>query len=98
MSGPTVHIALLSLRLHIPASQSLKAKRMVLKSLKDRLRSRFNASVAEVGELDKWQLAEIGVCMIGSDRPHLDGAAQSVLAFVGEDRAVEVIDHVLEFV
>jgi uncharacterized protein YlxP (DUF503 family) len=94
----TVHIALLSLRLHIPASQSLKSKRMVVKSLKDRLRNRFNASVAEVGELDKWQLAELCICMIGSDRAHLDGGAQSALAFVGQDRAVEVLDHVLEFV
>lgn len=97
MSEATLHVALLSVEIHIPASQSLKSKRMVLKSLKDRLRSRFNVSVAEVGDWDKWQRAQFCVCMIGCDKGHLDGSLQSVLSYVRQDRSIHIIDHELEF-
>jgi uncharacterized protein YlxP (DUF503 family) len=54
-------VGLCTIELHLPGSQSLKAKRQVLLSLKDRLREKFNVSVAEVAEHDRWQKAVLGI-------------------------------------
>ena len=61
--------------LHLPACRSLKDKRHVVKSLKDRLHHRFNVSAAETGHHDLWQRAELTVCVVATDRAH----AESVL-------------------
>ena len=73
------HIGFLSLELQIPHAQSLKEKRRAVKSLKDRIRSRFNVSAAEIDCLDKWQLAVIGICMISNERAAVEGQLQQVL-------------------
>jgi uncharacterized protein YlxP (DUF503 family) len=67
-----VVIALLTLDIHIPHAQSLKDKRMVLRSLKDRLRTKFNVSVSEVDHQDLWQRAQISVVTVGSDEKFLE--------------------------
>ena len=54
-------IALLTLDIHIPHAHSLKDKRMILRSLKDRLRSKFNVSVSEVDHQDLWQRSQVSV-------------------------------------
>lgn len=67
-----MNIGLLELKLHIPYAQSLKDKRMTIRSLKDRLRKRFNVSVSEVNHQELWQRAEIGIVSIGSDPTYLE--------------------------
>ncbi len=67
-----MHVALLELDLHIPHAHSLKDKRMAVRSLKDRLRKRFNVSVSEVDYQDLWQRAAIGVVSIGPDSAYLE--------------------------
>lgn len=91
-------IATLVTDLHIPASNSLKSKRRVLKSLKDRIRSQFNVSVSEIGAYDKWQRSVFGVCVIGNERPYLDGTLQRILSLIDTVDAVEIIDHQIEFI
>jgi len=76
---------LLQLELHIPASQSLKQKRRVIKSLKDRLQVRFNISVAEVDHLDKWQRAALAIVMVANDRAHLEAAFEKISAFIEQE-------------
>jgi uncharacterized protein YlxP (DUF503 family) len=75
-----VVIALLTLDIHIPHAQSLKDKRMVVRSLKDRLRTKFNVAVAEVDHQDLWQRSQISVVAVGSDgqflQKMLEGAAE----------------------
>jgi len=66
-----VVIALLTLDIHIPHAQSLKDKRMVVRSLKDRLRTKFNVSVAEVDHHDLWQRTQVSVVTVGSDEQFL---------------------------
>src|ERR1043166_10027660 len=61
--------------LHLAACHSLKDKRHVLKSLKDRLHTRFNVSAAETAHHDLWQRAELTACVVATDRRH----AESVL-------------------
>jgi uncharacterized protein len=65
-----VTIALLTLDIHIPHAQSLKDKRMVVRRLKDRLRSKFNVSVSETDHQDLWQRATISVATVGSDQEY----------------------------
>ena len=66
-----VVIALLTLDIHIPHAQSLKEKRMVVRSLKDRLRAKFNVSVSEVDHQDLWQRSQVSVAIVGSDEKFL---------------------------
>jgi uncharacterized protein YlxP (DUF503 family) len=72
-------IGCLTLEIYLPESRSLKDKRQVLRSLKDRLRHRFNVSVAELDGQDSWQRAVVGVVAIAADAPYLEGALRAVL-------------------
>jgi uncharacterized protein len=76
-----VVIALLTLDIHIPHAQSLKEKRMVVRSLKDRLRAKFNVSVSEVDHQDLWQRSQVSVVIVGSDEKFL----QKVLEEAAEE-------------
>jgi uncharacterized protein len=72
-------IGCLTLEIHLPESRSLKDKRQVLRSLKDRLRHRFNVSVAELDGQDTWQHAVVGVVAISADAAYLEGALRAAL-------------------
>jgi len=71
-----ITIALLTLDIHIPHAHSLKDKRMILRSLKDRLRGKFNVSVSEVDHQDLWQRAQLSVVTVGSDETFLQKVLQ----------------------
>lgn len=77
-------VLVLHLELHIPHSQSLKSKRKVIKALKDRLSNNFNAAVAEVGYLDKWQRAQLALAVAGGDHSRLEQQCQKMLSFVDQ--------------
>jgi uncharacterized protein len=83
---------MIRLDLQIPCSHSLKQKRSQVKSLKDRLSSRFNASVAEIDSLDNWQHAVIGICMLSSDRPYLEKQYSLIEPLVLEDTELELVN------
>lgn len=78
-------VGLLSIELHLPASHSLKDKRMVLRSVKDRLR-KFNVAVAEVDHHDLWQRAGLGVVTISTTSAQAD---RELAAVVEEIERVE---------
>ena len=86
-------VGILTVELRLPESQSLKDKRMHIKSLKDRIRNTFNVSVAEVGGLDKWQAATLGMAYVGTDRVHVDQALSKVVDFIDRSRQVEMMDY-----
>ena len=92
-----MHVLLIKLTLQIPNAHSLKDKRRQIKSLKDRLSSRFNASVAEVDALDNWQLAVMGVCIISNDRSYLDKQYSLVETLVLEYTELELINVTREW-
>lgn len=98
LSDLTIHVGALYVSLYIPGPQSLKEKRMVLKRLKNDIRSRFNVSVGELGDQDKWQRATLGFSMIGADRSYIDGVLQKILNFLDDYFAVELCDHEVEFI
>ena len=78
-------IGLLTLEIHIADAQSLKDKRQVLRSLKDRLRSHFNVAVAELDHQDVWQRSRVGIVSISNDGKHL---AESLTAVAAESESV----------
>jgi hypothetical protein len=71
-------IASLTLELRIEHAQSLKDRRQVVRSLKEKLKSGFNISVAELDEAVTWQSATLGVCAISRSRDYLAGLMQQV--------------------
>ena len=73
-------IGVLTLDIHVERSHSLKEKRHVVKSLKDRLRERFNVSVAEIDFLDSWQSSVIAAVTVSRDRVHAEQVLQAVEA------------------
>lgn len=76
--------------LHVHGSQSLKQKRGVVRSIVQRLRNRFNVSVAEIGGRGTWQVAVLGIVSTGSDRRYVRGQLDQALAFVEELHLAEV--------
>ena len=71
-------IANLTVELSIPLSRSLKDRRQVVRSMKDRLRQSFNVSVAEMDEAVTWQSATLGIAAVSSSRDYLRGLMQEV--------------------
>ncbi|HXW83282.1 MAG TPA: DUF503 domain-containing protein [Candidatus Binataceae bacterium] len=75
-------VGILRLTLFLPDNHSLKGKRHVLRSIKDRVRNKFNVSIAESDAHDMWQRAELGICQVGSDRAFVDSALREVINFI----------------
>jgi len=67
-----MEIALLTIHLHLPYAHSLKEKREVVRRLKDRLRAKFNCSVAEVDANELWQVSQVAVVTVNSDHVYLE--------------------------
>ena len=84
------------IELFIPESGSLKSKRQVVKGLKDRIRGRFNVSIAEVDHLDLWQRACLGIAMVSNDLRYIDQTVAHILNLINMDHRVEILDHVFE--
>ena len=78
--------------LHLMASQSLKDKRAVLKSLKDRLHQRFNVSVAETAHQDLWQRAEITAAVVSTDRRHAESVLREADRLVAGADGARIVD------
>ncbi len=88
-------IAAIRLELSIPHAGSLKAKRQVLNSLLDKVRTRFGAAVAEVGDQDLWQRSVVGIALVSGEEHHVRDMAAKVTGFVeahweGEVCAIDV--------
>jgi uncharacterized protein len=97
---PVFVIAFLTLELRIEAAQSLKDKRQVTRSLKDRLRSSFNVAVAELDPSNLWNQATIGVVGVSHSRDYLDGLMKNVeraATRIANNAGADVTDSFVEF-
>lgn len=90
-------VGLLTLELHIPASGSLKEKRRVVKGMKDRIKARFNVSVAEVGETELWQRASLAVACVSNDAAHVGESLDKVAELVRSNTDADLIDYGIEY-
>ncbi len=80
----------------VAGASSLKDKRRVVKGLKDRLRHRFNVSVAEVEFQELWQRSAVGVAAVGTDGAFVAEVLEKVLAVVRRDRSIQLLRHDIE--
>ena len=92
-----MNVGVAKITLRLAGSFSLKDKRRVVNSVRDRVRSKFNVAVAEVDQNDAWQTAVIGVTCVSNNVRHADQTLDNVLAFIESDRPdAEVIDCEME--
>jgi uncharacterized protein YlxP (DUF503 family) len=89
-------VGLLTLELHLPASNSLKAKRLIIKSLKDRIKNKFNVSIAEVDANDLWQRCVLGSACVGNETKIVNQTLNKVRDRVLNTHSVELIDSSIE--
>ncbi len=89
-------IGLLTLEIHLPEARSLKDKRQVIRSLKDRLRGQFNVAVAELDHQELWQRALVGVVSLSGDAAHLEQSLRAVAAESERLLGRDLIGHEIE--
>jgi hypothetical protein len=89
-------VGTLQVRLLLREARTLKDKRQVIKSIKDRLHNHFNVSVAEVEELDNRQLAVLGVAMVSNEAHHLKTALGQIVEALRSHPVAELIAHEME--
>lgn len=82
--------------LQIPESGSLKAKRQVLRRISDRVKARFNVSLAEVDDNDLWQKAQLALAVVGNERRHVIEQMEKILHFIEELYVAPIISRETE--
>lgn len=93
-----MHIGILQLDLSIPEALTLKDKRRVILSLKDRIANGHNVSVAEVDRMDEYQRCMMGVAMVGNDKRYIEGGLMKIVDMVKMSPGVSLLDFQLDFV
>jgi uncharacterized protein len=89
-------VGLCTIELYIPNGHSLKSKRQVLMSLKQRVRDKFNVSVAEVGEQDRWQSALLGIACVANEGPYVNQVLDQVLNLIRSVPTIELVRYRVE--
>jgi hypothetical protein len=91
-------IGALKIELYLHDNRSLKGKRKVVRSVIDKVKHKFNVSIAEIGSNDKWQKIELGVSAVGNDRRHIDSSLDNILGFVEALYLAEIVDSSIEII
>ena len=89
-------VGVCTVEIHLPFSHSLKDKRKVLKSLKDRLR-RHNVSVAEVDAQDLWQRSVLGIAAVSGTKPPLEALFQAILGEIESQIPGEILQRDIDY-
>jgi uncharacterized protein YlxP (DUF503 family) len=90
-------VGLLTLELRLPDAHSLKDKRQILRSLKDRLRRKFNIAIAEMDFHDVWQSSIIGIVTLSNAEQHVEESLQHVLREAERLLGPILVDHSVDF-
>ncbi len=93
-----MYVGILVIEILIYSSTSLKEKRLVLKSMKDRLKKKFNVAVAEIGFQDKWQRAQLGIATISNQHSHLEHSLQQIFQYLDRSDSYEIISYEFNYV
>lgn len=89
-------VAILRIVLFIGSSNSLKDKRMVLHSLKMRLRNRFNIAISEIDDHNKWQKATLAIVGVQKHKTYIDREFSKIINFVEDFNQVSIVDYEME--
>jgi uncharacterized protein len=93
-----MYVGVLRLTLHIPGARSLKDRRQVVRSFKDRVQSKLRVSVAEVGGLDQHQRAVIAVAVVSGDAARVDELLSAAASMAGGLRDAILVDRATEII
>ena len=92
-----MHIGVCMLKFRLPENGSLKGKRQVLKSITERVKNRYNVSIAEVDDNDSWQLISLGITCVSNSAPHANEVLSKVVNFIQNSKFdVEMLDYEIE--
>ncbi len=89
-------VGTLSVRLLIREARSLKDKRQVIRSIKDRLKNKFNISIAEIGVLDNRQLGVLGMAMVSNESDHIRSSLSKIVEALRSHPVAELLEYDLE--
>ena len=91
-----MHIGLLQIELFLPGNQSLKGKRQILRSIKDRIRNQVNVSISEVDNHDAWQSARLAIVTVGTNHERVSQVLESAMKLIENTPGSEVIHRQIE--
>jgi hypothetical protein len=94
-----MNIGVCKVRLRLPENDSLKGKRQVSKSIIERVKNRYNVSIAEVDDQDLWQLLTLGITCVSNSGPHANEVLSKVVDFIQKSKFdVEMLDYEIEII
>ena len=91
-------VGVCSVEIHIPESNSLKSKRQALRRIKDRIKNRFNVSIAEVDNNDLWQRATLGIAAVANEGKFLNQLLSQVIEQLNRENEVVILDYSMEII
>ncbi|MEE8219616.1 MAG: DUF503 domain-containing protein [bacterium] len=91
-------IGICTIRLRLRDNHSLKGKRRVVKTITERVKNKFNVSIAEVDHQDLWQRAELGVAIVTNDKGHAHRTLTAVVNFIDGMHLADLLDYEIEMV
>ncbi len=91
-------IGILRLVIFIPDSNSLKFKRMILHSLKSRLRNNFNIAVTQIGDQDKWQKSTLAIVGIEKNKNTMNSILSDIVNFIERLDSIQMISYEMEMI
>lgn len=89
-------VGILRIEFRVQDNRSLKGKRKIVRSMVDKVKNKFNVSVAEIGSNDKWQKIELGISTVGNDRRHVDSSLNNVLNYLDALYLADIVDSEME--
>jgi len=92
-----VFVACLRVEFLLPGCSSLKEKRFILRSIKDRLRNKFNVALCESGFQQKWQRSELGLVTVATSRRGAEKTTQSIIAILEKEHRIVLLECNNEF-
>jgi len=84
--------------MRLPENHSLKGKRRVIHQIVDRVKNRFNVSIAEVGAHDRWQTIQLGLCKVSLNENKVQAEINKVVDFINDMNLTEIIDAEIEII
>jgi len=89
-------VGVLNITLHIGGVSSLKEKRRIIKSILERIHSKYRVAAAETGRQDEWNYSDMGFSCVSNEASHAESVLSSVIRFIDNDARVEIIQSISE--
>jgi len=94
-----MNVGVCRVRLRLPENHSLKGKRQVVRSVTQRVKNKYNVSIAEVDDQDAWQVITLGISCVSESAQHANEVLSKVVGFIQASRFdVEMLDYDLEII